>query len=1269
MALHHSPPVVTEAKKLLLLKEQEITNLRESALQQLEHHFEQLKSDFQYNLKLLEDRDAELERYDSEHAVLSASLVDKERQLQSFQKLHAEVTSGDGEGSMFCISELRVERAKYHEFEFFNQSKRSDLQKQLEEERLAHASALIKHREECEQAKRVLQRSLSEAEEELQRQARDLHSQFQIKTQQMEAMYKQQAEDAIHKAGLASKVAEQREDEARGARQRESEQLKIAEAALAEVREKEKMIQALNWELDQMRRLKEEQGGKGTFPWQLPCRRGARNLRGFNLLCTAGCVVLQAASQEAESQLLTLSCQLAAAQRQVQELTEEGTTLLARYQMQAREEAAVLKVKLEQSQSRNSELEAEVNLLHGQLRAVKLDMQGKVAELEQELRLLRDTSEMALSDYERRRESELNSIKEELWAQQQEGRLLRERLEGQLKALEEKKADISGFKERLAAAGDRERELQRKLVEVELKMEEQAVHFREALESEENGIMKRLMEQRDEANSALQDSQSRLLDKESEIGQLRDMLMQLSPSKRGRAVPEADTTTGNAVVALKSRGGSRLRPSGVEATSFQGGAGPSSSSSSRAPLTVTVPAGNMLQDSTDSLPDISQLPSPTNLMLPEAVPSPYLRGPTSPSHQAAYLPGSPTWLGACRPTSAAAAAAAAARAGQYLRVSKESLDELLSPPASHLQPGGGTEVRSQALVIGADAEQRHLLGALHEAEVQNERLRNTLGIMRGEMEALQSAAAVASEVVLPQDVSTLQAELQESDRDIAQTLEHVEVLQKQLAIATASSSSSSPPGGNKSSKVVDAEISEPELSFLRRRVQQLLVENRQLRRQCVQLKLTANQSRLNVDSAGSAGSAVQPVSIGGQAPDAPSSQGLGVSAVPSFDVVLPGSSTDASPPRRAQTQEEELLRREVSDLGSEVQRLQSENGRLMEMSNALRAERDRLAEAAGRPASYEAEEHKFDMGVLPHPASPQPPRNLGHAQTPAVRSPMPSPPVQVPSPPVQQSTALTVPGSMSAQSTALTVPGSMSAQSTALTVPGSMSAQSTALTVPGSMSAQPYTLITAVPTSAAAQPEGLSAGSITVHGTQDDMRRERSQAQQVEYVPSSAVFREEEEEAGRLRSRRLAPGGPASSAGGHAVHFFTDSSMRRGGSQQINAVGSVENDLGGSRMPREMRGATAVVAVARARHSSQSPNRSGSPGFSEDRRSNVGVGSLQGVEAGSISPVARPPSSIPGSASSRETLSQRARLRAIQRRAEEDASRPKVRNYNIREEG
>ena len=77
----------------------------------------------------------------------------------------------------------------------------------------------------------------------------------------------------------------------------------------------------------------------------------------------------------------------------------------------------------------------------------------------------------------------------------------------------------------------------------------------------------------------------------------------------------------------------------------------------------------------DSLPEMSQLqslglPSPSALMLPESAPSPprgALGGESS----------SPTWLGLGRPTSAAAAAAAAARAEQYLRSSKEGLDELL----------------------------------------------------------------------------------------------------------------------------------------------------------------------------------------------------------------------------------------------------------------------------------------------------------------------------------------------------------------------------------------------------------------------------------------------------------------------------------------------------------------------------------------------------------------------------------------------------------------
>jgi len=57
-------------------------------------------------------------------------------------------------------------------------------------------------------------------------------------------------------------------------------------------------------------------------------------------------------------------------------------------------------------------------------------------------------------------------------------------------------------------------------------------------------------------------------------------------------------------------------------------------------------------------------------------------------------------------------------------------------------------------------DQNQLFAALQDVEIQNERLRATLTVMRGEMEALQTAAAAAAAVVVPQDVALLQAELQ-----------------------------------------------------------------------------------------------------------------------------------------------------------------------------------------------------------------------------------------------------------------------------------------------------------------------------------------------------------------------------------------------------------------------------------------------------------------------------------------------------------------------------
>ncbi len=141
---------------------------KDAELRELQRMFEQLKADFKYNLGLLEERDAELDRFDTDHALLSATLADKERILAELQKLHADATSGQFYGPERIVlvathfpdhecAELRIERARYSESEFLHQTKRTELQRQLEDERLAHAEALLKHREESEGAKRALQ--------------------------------------------------------------------------------------------------------------------------------------------------------------------------------------------------------------------------------------------------------------------------------------------------------------------------------------------------------------------------------------------------------------------------------------------------------------------------------------------------------------------------------------------------------------------------------------------------------------------------------------------------------------------------------------------------------------------------------------------------------------------------------------------------------------------------------------------------------------------------------------------------------------------------------------------------------------------------------------------------------------------------------------------------------------------------------------------------------------------------------------------------------
>ncbi|KAJ9524553.1 hypothetical protein QJQ45_024136 [Haematococcus lacustris] len=221
--------------------------VKDQELRELTEKFGALRSDFEYNLKLLADRDSELQQYDSDAALQTAILSDKDKQLSELQLAYQQQTQ-----------ELKAVCAAQREEQFAFHNTKLALQRQLEDERAAAGEALLRAQEHHDQARRALQRSLKEAEDELSRQQREMAAGFALQVQQLELKYRQKAEDAQQEAAVAKALAQQREEEARAAHARELEQMKATESALADARRHEHNCKALGWELSNTQKLADD---------------------------------------------------------------------------------------------------------------------------------------------------------------------------------------------------------------------------------------------------------------------------------------------------------------------------------------------------------------------------------------------------------------------------------------------------------------------------------------------------------------------------------------------------------------------------------------------------------------------------------------------------------------------------------------------------------------------------------------------------------------------------------------------------------------------------------------------------------------------------------------------------------------------------------------------------------------------------------------------------------------------------------------------------
>ncbi|GIM13537.1 hypothetical protein Vretimale_16594 [Volvox reticuliferus] len=1276
---------MSDSLEQLQRRERELTELRNRTLQSLEQQvaaqereigtlneqLEALTSDFTYNLDLLRQRDEELAAYDEAAVQSQAQETALRGRVTQLEQLVTELEA-----------ELRSARAAAEQQGFLLAAKRAELTQLLEEEKLGRTEALMRQREQAETVRRALQRELEEARQQAERQRAALNAAFQQQLQEAQAAMQAEVEQLKQAAAAASQLAEQRQQELQQAASRAAQALQQADTARATVRDQEVALRGLDLELEA--RAREHDATVRQLEQQ-----GADAER-----------KLRAATESYELYRSQLAEQLSTARQCLEELRSQCLEDIALLQRRHMEEVAALRSRMETASGLNAQLEVEVLELRAQLRVVK--DAPKVAALEQQLATERAEVEALRRD----RDDAERRLRDAASEQGHEIRQLREKLAEARTSLEERQRDLEAARAQLAA-------------------------FRQR------------------------------------VAATREAAAQAGPAGGGADIAATSAATANVTTSNIEPADGELPPS----PSRPAGGGPQRQYTAGRPAALTLAA---LQESHDSLPDFGA--------------SPLLDLPPSPRSSASFWLGPLSAGGAAvgglqesfprsswSPAAAAtAAAAAAARAAQFLRSSKEGLDSLLRPlQRSRLGPTEGMQQQQQPGAAGAGSQGTGMgtsavtpaEAALAEAEAENQRLRSTLAVMRSEMEALQVAAGAAADSVLmqqqqqgmawrvgsggdgavletgeepggvptgPADVgarlnaAALMAELQESDRDLQQTLEHMELLQRQLqaaraaaniAVAVGATASGTPtvvtmpqgtlpgvgPRSDGDSAAVPTNTSpDPraaaaaaaaaaagaaEVTFLRQRVKELTMANRSLRRRVIQLQAAT------AVGAAVAAEAVEAAAIAGfPSFDISGTLAQGNTAAAAADA--DAAAADAIGPTAASqsplAEKVQQLQQELDRSRSQLAAAREENEKLMELSSEVRAQRDRYAmQLAALMATSTAAAAAAASGALqPLPTDGEPnipgvlwrKQDFGSPPSPTFGSPLP---VSSPPHPLQLVMAATAasplplsPIHTSATSLATLLP--VFAPSQNPSAGGSIDGGLYSYQYPYGL-VNPWGMLPAVgtlpgswlPYRLPAQPlPGAAAGAARVVKPGDQQERESTE-------------RGAEE---RDSNRSGKPTGRSTSPPTRRVAFDDTGSLHRPTSQSPPRPGNIPSHSANANHVRhnQMRPHSSPNPSSQARSlvntfdlAAATPASNAEGG--EDRPPGAGVTLTVGPAP---APMARASPPVGLTASGRETQSQKAALRALHRRREQHqnqaaaavaasaALRQRVRSYTVvRDEG
>ncbi|KAF1779095.1 hypothetical protein GQ600_5857 [Phytophthora cactorum] len=415
-------------RSLILEKEKELHDINEYRIRTLEallrdketavttakQKLSKLQEDFKYNLKLLEGRDEELALYDANFASLKNVLRDREAELSEIRAREAEIQA-----------ELQRSKQRAGEQEVQYQQKLKDARARMEGSKWKFDDELRRQEDTMETLRRNTERQLREKDEDIENQRRELTVTLDDVMRQRETEFKRKLE-------LKNKALTRDTD----AQRVRAEELKTKNENLQQMlQENDKEMKSLEWTLADVKAAKDVKIG------ELESEVATLN------------EVKQKLLDEYESKMAELLQSLHAVEKAfVQQKTQYDEELqrhMDRKKSEAQEASARSEAKLEALTARLRESEERAEELQAELKQAKWDADDKLME----------------------KEREVERVKSALQILKTNNTTLQERLQDSHRQIALLKEKDKAQRQELLESVEKQEDLQRELVTVNLRWE------------------------------------------------------------------------------------------------------------------------------------------------------------------------------------------------------------------------------------------------------------------------------------------------------------------------------------------------------------------------------------------------------------------------------------------------------------------------------------------------------------------------------------------------------------------------------------------------------------------------------------------------------------------------------------------------------------------------------------------------------------------------------------------------------------------------------